>query len=124
MASCPACGGAVAGDARYCSHCGASLASITPARVSARKLVSVLFSDVRDTDPSVPERLGVGPHTFEITIPPRLLAPTTYLLSIAATIRYDERLVRCTTSPVITPLSAEYGRLFAEYTIMSRMYVT
>ncbi|HWO48529.1 MAG TPA: adenylate/guanylate cyclase domain-containing protein, partial [Solirubrobacterales bacterium] len=47
MASCPACGGAVAGDARYCSHCGASLASITPARVSARKLVSVLFSDVR-----------------------------------------------------------------------------
>jgi len=29
----------------------------------------VLFSDVRDTDPSVPERLGVGPHTFEITIP-------------------------------------------------------
>ena len=47
MASCPACGGAVAGDARYCSHCGASLASITPARVSARKVVSVLFSDVR-----------------------------------------------------------------------------
>src|SRR4029079_2788392 len=44
--------------------------------------------------------------------------------AIAATIRYDERLVRCTTSPVITPLSAEYGRLFAEYTIMRRMYVT
>src|SRR5215213_8972465 len=38
--------------------------------------------------------------------------------------RYDDRLVRCTTSPVITPLSAEYGRLFAEYTIISRMYVT
>ena len=48
----------------------------------------VLFSDVRDTDPSASERLRVGMHTFEITIPPRLLAPTTYLLSIAATIRF------------------------------------
>ena len=41
------CGGANAGDARYCSRCGASLVSVTPARVSARKVVSVLFSDVR-----------------------------------------------------------------------------
>ena len=47
MAICPACGGAVAGDARFCSRCGASLASISPARTSARKVVSVLFSDVR-----------------------------------------------------------------------------
>jgi hypothetical protein len=44
--------------------------------------------------------------------------------AIANTMRYDDRLVRSTTSPVITPLSAEYGRLFAEYTIISRMYVT
>jgi lipopolysaccharide transport system ATP-binding protein len=44
----------------------------------------VLFSDIRDGDPSVAERLGVGLHTFEITIPPRLLAPTTYLLSVTS----------------------------------------
>ena len=48
----------------------------------------VLFSDVRDTDESVHERLGVGLHTFEITIPPRLLAPTTYLLTISSVIRF------------------------------------
>jgi lipopolysaccharide transport system ATP-binding protein len=48
----------------------------------------VLFSDARDTDPSVGERVGAGLHTFEITIPPRLLAPTTYLLSIASTIQF------------------------------------
>jgi lipopolysaccharide transport system ATP-binding protein len=42
----------------------------------------VLSSDIRDTDPEANERLGVGLHTFEITIPPRLLAPTTYILSI------------------------------------------
>ena len=47
MASCRVCGGANAGDARYCSRCGALLADITPARVSARKVVTVLFSDVR-----------------------------------------------------------------------------
>jgi hypothetical protein len=33
---------------------------------------------------------------------------------IAATNRYAERLVRSARSPVITPLNAEYGRLFAE----------
>ena len=41
------CGGTNAGDARYCSQCGALLVSVSPARVSARKVVSVLFSDVR-----------------------------------------------------------------------------
>ena len=49
----------------------------------------VLFSDIRDTDPSVPERLDVGLHTFEIEVPPRLLAPTTYLLSVSSTIRFS-----------------------------------
>ena len=48
----------------------------------------VLFSDVRDTDESVHERLDVGLHTFEITIPPRLLAPATYLLTISSFIRF------------------------------------
>ena len=42
----------------------------------------VLFSDIRDTNLPVDERLGVGLHTFDIAIPPRLLAPTTYLLSL------------------------------------------
>jgi lipopolysaccharide transport system ATP-binding protein len=42
----------------------------------------VLSSDIRDTDPAATERLGVGLHTFEIAIPPRLLAPATYVLSI------------------------------------------
>src|SRR6266566_7936736 len=46
MLACAMCGGANAGDARFCAHCGAAL-SIVPARVSARKVVTVLFSDVR-----------------------------------------------------------------------------
>jgi len=33
---------------------------------------------------------------------------------IANTKRYVERLVRSAMSPVMTPVSAEYGRLFAE----------
>ena len=48
----------------------------------------VLFSDIRDTDPSMTERLVAGRHTFEIQIPPRLLAPTTYLLTIDSTSKY------------------------------------
>jgi lipopolysaccharide transport system ATP-binding protein len=48
----------------------------------------VIFSDVRDTDPEVTERLRVGPHTFEIKIPPRLLAPSTYLLTVSSYIRF------------------------------------
>ena len=44
--------------------------------------IRVLFSDIRDVDTSITERLGVGLHTFEIAIPARLLAPTSYLLSI------------------------------------------
>jgi hypothetical protein len=48
----------------------------------------VIFSDIRDMDPAVTERLGVGLHTFEISIPPRLLAPTTYLLTVTSVIRF------------------------------------
>jgi lipopolysaccharide transport system ATP-binding protein len=48
----------------------------------------VIFSDVRDTDPAVTDRLGIGVHTFEITIPPRLLAPSTYLLNVSSVIRF------------------------------------
>jgi lipopolysaccharide transport system ATP-binding protein len=49
----------------------------------------VLYSDVRDTDESVHDRLSIGLHTFEITIPPRLLAPTTYLLSVSSRIEFS-----------------------------------
>jgi class 3 adenylate cyclase len=47
MAACPMCGGANVGDARYCSRCGAPLVGVDPPRVRARKVVTVLFSDVR-----------------------------------------------------------------------------
>src|SRR3954451_3142617 len=40
--------------------------------------------------------------------------PTINCAIIAATKRYDDRLVRSLMSPVITPVSAEYGVLFAE----------
>jgi homopolymeric O-antigen transport system ATP-binding protein len=52
--------------------------------------VRVLFSDIRDTNPSVANCLGVGRHVFEINIPPRLLAPTTYVLTISSTIHLTD----------------------------------
>jgi lipopolysaccharide transport system ATP-binding protein len=48
----------------------------------------VLYSDIRDTDPEIPERLGAGVHTFNVTIPPRLLGATTYLLTIGSAGKY------------------------------------
>jgi lipopolysaccharide transport system ATP-binding protein len=50
--------------------------------------VRVLFSDICDTNPSATEHLDASRHTFDIQIPPRLLAPTTYLLSIASASKY------------------------------------
>jgi lipopolysaccharide transport system ATP-binding protein len=47
--------------------------------------IRVFCSDIRDGDPSITERLGVGLHTFEITVPGQLLAPMTYLLNIGCT---------------------------------------
>src|SRR5262249_43694861 len=38
----------------------------------------------RDMDPTATERLGAGLHTFDIEVPARLLAPTTYLLTIGS----------------------------------------
>jgi lipopolysaccharide transport system ATP-binding protein len=49
----------------------------------------VLFSDVRDTTPEIDEYLGFGTHTFTVTIPARLLAPTTYLLTIGSASKYS-----------------------------------
>ena len=48
----------------------------------------VLFSDIRDISPDIGERLNVGVHTFTVTIPSRLLAPTTYLLTIGSAGKY------------------------------------
>jgi lipopolysaccharide transport system ATP-binding protein len=42
----------------------------------------ILFTDFRDGNPSLPEQLYVGLHTFEIRIPARVLAPTTYTLNM------------------------------------------
>jgi lipopolysaccharide transport system ATP-binding protein len=47
--------------------------------------IRVLCSDVRDSDPSIIERLEVGQHTFEIAVPGQLLAPMTCLLNIGCT---------------------------------------
>ena len=59
----------------------------------------VVFSDVRDMDPEVADRLGMGLHAFEIKIPPRLLAPSTYLLTVSSYIRFtgviDQRDACC-----------------------------
>jgi hypothetical protein len=49
----------------------------------------VLFSDVRDTDESVHERLGMGRHTFDIKLPPRLLAPLTLVLTVDSVMRFS-----------------------------------
>jgi hypothetical protein len=49
--------------------------------------------------------------------------PTISCATIAATKRYDESTVRSSLSPVITPVIAEYGVLFAEYSVINRTFV-
>ena len=54
--------------------------------------IQVLFSDFRDGDPSIADRLEVGLHTFEIRNPARLLAPTSYNVGLVAIKQFgDER---------------------------------
>jgi hypothetical protein len=53
----------------------------------------------------------------------RVKPPTISCAIIAATKRYEERDVLSFTSPVITPVMAEYGVLFAEYNVISMMFV-
>ena len=50
--------------------------------------IRVLNSDIRDSDLSLGDRLDVGVHTFKVEVPPRLLAPTTYVLNVGSTSRY------------------------------------
>jgi lipopolysaccharide transport system ATP-binding protein len=45
--------------------------------------IRLFNSDVRDGDPSIIERLGVGRHTFEARVPAGVLGGTTYLMNIA-----------------------------------------
>ena len=49
--------------------------------------------------------------------------PTINCAIIAETKRNDDRLVRSLTSPVITPVMAEYGVLLAEYSVISMIDV-
>ncbi|MHB1558791.1 MAG: ABC transporter ATP-binding protein [Isosphaeraceae bacterium] len=42
----------------------------------------ILCSDIRDGDPSIIERLGVGVHNFEIKVPAYLLGPATYMMNL------------------------------------------
>jgi lipopolysaccharide transport system ATP-binding protein len=44
--------------------------------------IRVFSSDAGDDDPSTADRLELGRHTFEITVPGQLLAPMTYLMNI------------------------------------------
>jgi lipopolysaccharide transport system ATP-binding protein len=52
----------------------------------------LLCSDVRDGDPSIVERLGVGRHTFDVRVPSQLLGATTYLMNIACARRGAEAI--------------------------------
>jgi lipopolysaccharide transport system ATP-binding protein len=47
----------------------------------------VLFSNIHDVK-SIHGQMDAGLHTFEITIPPRILAPTTYLLTVGSGIQF------------------------------------
>jgi len=77
----------------------------------------VLFSDIRDTDPSAISRIDVGLHAFEIKIPPRLLAPTTYLLTLICRIQFvgavDEKHACCEFAlrDLVNPRAARQGIL-------------
>ena len=50
--------------------------------------VRVLHSDIRDLGAELNAGLGVGLHTFDITIPPRLLGASTYLLTVGSAGKY------------------------------------
>jgi lipopolysaccharide transport system ATP-binding protein len=61
--------------------------------------LSILFTDFRDGNPSLAEQMHVGIHTFEIKVPPWVLAPTTYQLNLRCVSEYtgliDERIACC-----------------------------
>jgi lipopolysaccharide transport system ATP-binding protein len=79
----------------------------------------VLSSDIRDTDPSAASRIDVGLHAFEIKIPPRLLAPTTYLLTLLCRVHFlgvvDEKHACCEFAlrDLVNPRAGRQGILGA-----------
>jgi lipopolysaccharide transport system ATP-binding protein len=44
--------------------------------------VQIIYSDIRDGEPGLGDDMHVGIHTYDIRIPQRLLAPTTYVVGI------------------------------------------
>ena len=46
MVTCPSCGHDGGDDAKFCPECGAALARVVVAPKAARKVVTLLFSDV------------------------------------------------------------------------------
>jgi lipopolysaccharide transport system ATP-binding protein len=54
--------------------------------------IQVLISDFRDCGEEASDRLAIGVHDFEITIPRRLLAPTTYVLTLESGVQYAGRV--------------------------------
>jgi lipopolysaccharide transport system ATP-binding protein len=79
----------------------------------------VLFSDIRDTDPAAVSRIDVGLHAFEVEIPARLLAPTTYLVTLICWVHFrgtvDERHACCefTLRDLVNPRPNRQGVLGA-----------
>jgi lipopolysaccharide transport system ATP-binding protein len=55
--------------------------------------VRILFTDFRDGNRELAERIHPGLHTFEIRIPPRILAPATYQLNIHCHNEYTRRMI-------------------------------
>ena len=51
MRACPACAGANADDARFCSHCGRPLVADDDTATAERRLVTVLFADITGSTP-------------------------------------------------------------------------
>src|SRR6187431_2455849 len=51
MTVCPACAGENADDARFCSHCGRSLAAGDAGGKAERRLVTMLFADITGSTP-------------------------------------------------------------------------
>ncbi len=48
----------------------------------------VLHSDIRDLNSELNANLGVGVHNFDLPIPPRLLGPSTYLVTVSSGSRF------------------------------------
>ncbi len=93
----------------------------------------ILFTDFRDGNLELAEQLHPGLHTFEIRIPPRILAATTYQLNLHCYNEYtrapiDDRLSCCEFTlrdltnirqnrPALLGLQLPWGHLFHEHPV-------